>query len=98
MSADKRCFFNADRPCDMTCKAAFEVDDPLDNVDCHFIWLAYHLGESLHEMKRVLESFGGILPGGFPGFGGAGEPGSGPAGPGPGGPGTGKGPKGFSPN
>ena len=35
MSADKRCFFNADRPCDMTCKAAFEVDDPIDNVEDH---------------------------------------------------------------
>ena len=55
----KQCFFNAERPCDLTCKAAFEVDDPVDNVDCHFIWLAYHLGESVIEFKRVLEGLGG---------------------------------------
>lgn len=101
MAADKRCFFNAERPCDLTCKAAFEVDDPIDNVDCHFIWLAYHLGESLHEFKRVLEGFGGIVPGGFPGFG-MGDPGQGsgpgPAPSGPPGGGAPKGPKGFSPN
>lgn len=69
MSDTKRCFMNAERPCDLTCKAAFEVDDPVDNVDCYFIWLAYHFGESLFEMKRVLEGFGG-------------PPGMGPAGPG----------------
>lgn len=63
----KNCFFDPDRPCDLTCKAAFEVDDPVDNVDCHFIWLAYHLGEGIIELKRVLEGFGGAgfgAPGG----------------------------------
>jgi hypothetical protein len=51
----KFCFLNAQRPCDLTCKAAFEVDDPVDNVDCHFVWLAYHFGEGLFELRRHLE-------------------------------------------
>ena len=73
----KQCFFNAERPCDLTCKAAFEVDDPVDNVDCYFIWLAYHFGEGLYEVKRVLEGFAGgpggpagASPGGSTGPGG----------------------------
>ena len=32
MTEIKKCFLDQDRPCDLTCKAAFEVDDPLDNV------------------------------------------------------------------
>jgi hypothetical protein len=92
--ADKYCFMNKTRPCDLTCKAAFEVDDPVDNIDCYFIWLAYHFGEGFYEIKRSLEGIGGASglggeagpgPSGFPGF-----PGSGPKGP--------KGPKGFSGN
>jgi hypothetical protein len=78
VTADKRCFMNQDRPCDLTCKAAFEVDDPVDNVDCYFIWLTYHFGESVFELKRVLEGLGGgggadagASPGpGFPPYGG----------------------------
>ncbi len=68
------------RPCDLTCKAAFEVDDPVDNVDCYFIWLMYHFGETVFEVKRVLEGLGGGAPPGpaggtgFPGF----SPGPGP--------------------
>jgi hypothetical protein len=79
---DKRCFLNHERPCDLTCKAAFEVDDPVDNVDCYFIWLAHHLGEGLFEVRRLLENMGG--PGGLGGLaGGSGGP-SGPIhGPGP---------------
>lgn len=53
----KTCFMNSARPCDLTCKAAFEVDDPVDNVDCHFIWLAYHFGEAMFSMKSVMENF-----------------------------------------
>ena len=82
--AKKNCFMNQDRPCDLTCKAAFEVDDPVDNVDCYFIWLAYHFGEGLYEVRRMFEGgMGGPPGGGFPGM-----PGSGPKG----------GPKGFSKN
>jgi hypothetical protein len=93
--ARKNCFMNAERPCDLTCKAAFEVDDPVDNVDCYFIWLSHHFGEGLFEMRRVLEGFGGPGSGGAPG-GPAGGPGGGPgAPPGPKGP---KGPKGVSNN
>jgi len=82
----KRCFLSADRPCDLTCKAAFEVDDPVDNVDCHFVWLAYHFGEGAFELKNMLQSWGQ----------------GGPAGPGPtagpgGSPGPGKTPPGFPP-
>ena len=80
----KNCFFNAERPCDLTCKAAFEVDDPVDNVDCYFIWLAHHFGEGLFEVRRVMEGMGAVPPGGP-----APPPG---AGPGP------KGPKGFPSN
>ena len=54
----KRCFFNAERPCDLTCKAAFEVDDPVENVDCYLVWLAYHFGEGLYEVKRMMEGSG----------------------------------------
>jgi len=92
----KQCFFNAERACDLTCRAAFEVDDPVDNVDCHFIWLAYQLGEGLHELKRALELFGGIQGGFPPGPAGpsAGSPPPGPAA----GPSSGKGPKGVSDN
>lgn len=91
--AKKACFMNKDRPCDLTCKAAFEVDDPVDNVDCYFIWLAYHFGEGLYDMRQMLESG---LGGGLPGMPSPGT-GPGPGAPGPGG--THKGPpKGFSPN
>jgi hypothetical protein len=94
VTAKKNCFFNRERPCDLTCKAAFEVDDPVDNVDCYFIWLAHHFGEGLFEVRRILETMSG--PGG-------------PAGPGPGaggsqsgqggaGGGSGRGPKGHSSN
>ena len=85
MTAEKYCFLDRARPCDLTCKAAFEVDDPVDNVDCYFIWLAHHFGEGLFELKRTLEGLGGI-----PGV----SPGSGPesSGPGP------KGTKGFPNN
>lgn len=79
----KKCFMNAERPCDLTCKAAFEVDDPVDNVDCYFIWLAYHFGEGFYEIKRTLEGMGGGPPGfeggppgmpGMPGMPGSGMP------------------------
>ncbi len=83
MSDKKFCFLEVGRACDLTCKAAFEVDDPVDNVDCYFIWLAHHFGEGLFEVRRLLEGMGGG-PGGFGGM------------PGPmGGP---KGPKGFPDN
>ena len=79
MSDQKFCFLNKDRPCDLTCKAAFEVDDPVDNVDCYFIWLSHHFGEGLFEVRRLLETMGG--PPGFPGS-------SASSGPTSGGPGT----------
>ena len=93
----KNCFFNAERPCDLTCKAAFEVDDPVDNVDCYFIWFLHHFGEGVFELRRLMENMGGP-----PGFGG--NPGSAPGGSGgsggfPPSPGGGpKGPKGFPQN
>ena len=90
--ANKKCFMDSERPCDLTCKAAFEVDDPIDNVDCYFIWLAYHFGEGLFEMKRTMEGFN--FGAGFP------SPGPGVPGPGatPGGPPMGPGPKNFPKN
>lgn len=73
MTAQKTCFMDPGRPCDLTCKAAFEVDDPVDNVDCYLLWMGYHIGEAMGELKRVLEGFGGPSPGngppgGMPGF------------------------------
>ena len=81
----KNCFLNKDRPCDLTCKAAFEVDDPVDNVDCYFIWLSHHFGEGLFEVRRILETMGGPSLGES---GGSGSPNPGP----------GRGPKGHSDN
>ncbi|MCB9916526.1 MAG: hypothetical protein H6828_15480 [Planctomycetes bacterium] len=89
--ADKYCFMNRERVCDLTCKAAFEVDDPIENVDCYFIWLAYHFGEGFYEIKRSLEGAGGIDTDGFGPLGGPG-PAPGPGGGGP------KKPKGFPNN
>lgn len=66
---DKKCFLNAERPCDLTCKAAFEVDDPLDNVDCYFIWLAHNFGEGVFELKRLMEGMGPMGPSGPMGAG-----------------------------
>ncbi|MDA1266119.1 MAG: hypothetical protein O2816_13645 [Planctomycetota bacterium] len=59
--ATKYCFMNKERVCDLTCKAAFPVDDPLDPVDCYFIWLAANFGEGVFDMRRLLEQ---NLPGG----------------------------------
>jgi len=94
VSNSKFCFFNKERPCDLTCKAAFEVDDPVDNVDCYFIWLAHHFGESLFSLRGMMEGMGGIP---FGAAGGASHPGppGGPEGP-PTSPGSG--PKGFPNN
>jgi hypothetical protein len=93
MKPNKHCFMDTNRPCDLNCKAAFEVDDPVDNVDCYFIWLTYHVGETVFELKRVLEGLGGAGggPSGPPGHGAPSGPGGSP---GPGGfPGFGGGPK-----
>ena len=90
MAKKKTCFLNKERPCDLTCKAAFEVDDPVDNIDCYFIWLAHHFGEGLFEVRRLLESMAGPAAGNA-----GGTPGVGPAGAGPGGP---RGPKSHSDN
>lgn len=75
MAKKKFCFLNKDRVCDLTCKAAFEVDDPVDNIDCYFIWLSHHFGEGLFEVRRILETMGGPAgPGGAPGGGPSGSP------------------------
>ena len=72
---EKKCFMNAERPCDLTCKAAFEVDDPTDPVDCYFIWLAHPLGEGLFTLRDNLAGPGSSGP---PGFGGGFPGGPGP--------------------
>jgi len=84
----KNCFLNQERPCDLTCKAAFEVDDPVDNVDCYFIWLSHHFGEGLFEVRRILENMAGPNPGGEGTTGGSGSSAGGP----------GRGPKGHPEN
>lgn len=72
----KMCFIDKARPCDLTCKAAFPVDDPVDPVDCYFVWFAGHLGEGAIDFRQMLE---GKAPGG-PDVPGDGEPGTGPSG------------------
>jgi hypothetical protein len=70
--ATKYCFMNKERVCDLTCKAAFPVDDAVDPVDCYFIWLAANFGEGVFDMRRLLEA---NLSGGMPGPMGGGAPG-----------------------
>lgn len=96
MATRKYCFMNRERVCDLTCKAAFEVDDPVDNVDCYFIWFAYQFGEGLIDMRRMFEGAQGLAggPGGGP-MGGGGPFGGGPFGGGA--PGGGPGPVGHPP-
>jgi hypothetical protein len=78
--ASKNCFINKDRPCDLTCKAAFPVDDAVDPVDCYLIWLAAHLGDGAIDFRRMLEAQG---LGDGPDFPAGGAPGAGPGGPKP---------------
>ena len=99
--AAKNCFIDKSRPCDLTCKAAFPVDDAVDPIDCYFVWLAAHLGDSAFDFRRMMETQLPDLEGDGPAPGG-GAPGKGP---GPGGSGPGGGPGkmppgfgGFSPN
>jgi hypothetical protein len=70
--ATKHCFMNKDRVCDLTCKAAFAVDDPMDPVDCYFIWLSAHVGEGLFDLRRLVD-----IQAGFPGMAPPATPGSG---------------------
>ena len=70
--ATKHCFMNKDRVCDLTCKAAFAVDDPMDPVDCYFIWLSAHVGEGLFDLRRLVDiqaGFTGTPPAATPGSG-----------------------------
>ena len=88
--AKKNCFIDKTRPCDLTCKAAFPVDDAVDPVDCYFIWLASHVGEGAFDFRRMMEGRLGPSDGDH-------EGGSEPPSPPP--PKPGKGPKGgVSPN
>ncbi len=95
--AVKHCFIDKTRPCDLTCKAAFPVDDAVDPVDCYFVWLASHLGEGAFDFRRMLELRLGFDPEGDGPAGPPQKPGFGPKdGGAPGGPGAGprSGPKG----
>lgn len=72
--ATKYCFMNKERVCDLTCKAAFPVEDAVDPVDCYFIWLAATFGEGLFDLRKMMETMGpgGPFPGPFSGSGGTG--------------------------
>ncbi len=72
--ATKNCFIDKERPCDLTCKAAFPVDDAVDPVDCFFIWLAQHVGDGALDFRQMLD---GRMPGAPPAPGE--DPGPGPA-------------------
>ena len=67
--AQKYCFMNKERVCDLTCKAAFPVEDPVDPVDCYFIWLAATFGEGLFDMRKMMETMGMAPPVGGTGQG-----------------------------
>lgn len=67
--ATKNCFIDKSRPCDLTCKAAFPVDDAVDPVDCFFIWMAGHLGEGVIDVRQFMEQRGLTGPIGGPGSG-----------------------------
>jgi len=60
----KYCFMNKERVCDLTCKAAFPVEDAVDPIDCYFIWLAATFGEGLFDLRKVMETMGTVGPGG----------------------------------
>ncbi len=72
--ATKHCFIDKERVCDLTCKAAFAVDDPLDPVDCYFIWLAAHVGEGLLDLRSSVSLQGGLAGFAGPGGGTGGSP------------------------
>ena len=60
MDEPKKCFMDAQRPCDLTCKASFEVvEDGQSEVDCYFIWAADLLGHGLLDLKTMM----GMSPG-----------------------------------
>jgi hypothetical protein len=50
------CLINAQRPFDPTCRAAFEVDDPVDDIGGLFSWPVDPFGKGLFEMRRSLEA------------------------------------------
>ena len=50
------CFFNPERPCDLSCRAAFQTDDPLDPVGCVFVWLGQMAGEASEALRDALDS------------------------------------------
>ena len=58
----KYCFMNKERVCDLTCKAAFPVEDAVDPIDCYFIWLAATFGEGLFDLRKVMETMGTVGP------------------------------------
>ncbi len=61
------CFFDPERPCDLSCRAAFQTDDPLDPVGCVLVWLGQVVGEAAEALRDTLEARfqdGGSGPGG----------------------------------
>ncbi len=56
MEPTKMCFFDPDRPCDLSCRAAFDTDDPLDPVGCVLVWLGQMVGEAAEALRDTLDS------------------------------------------
>ena len=56
MEPTKMCFFNPERPCDLSCRAAFQTDDPLDPVGCVLVWLGQVMGEAAEALRDSLEA------------------------------------------
>ncbi|GEM_PF-4449780 len=50
------CFFDPGRPCDLSCRAAFQTDDPLDPVGCVLVWLGQVVGEAAEALRDSLEN------------------------------------------
>ncbi len=55
METNKMCFFRPDRPCELSCRAAFQTDDPLDPVGCVFVWLGQVMGEASEALRDTLD-------------------------------------------
>ena len=56
MEPTKKCFFHPHRPCELSCRAAFQTDDPLDPVGCVFVWLGQMVGEASEALRDSLDA------------------------------------------
>jgi len=65
----KFCFLNPKRPCDLSCRAAFQTDDALDPVGCMVLWLSQTASEAAEAIREALDSRSSAGDGGGEGGG-----------------------------